>query len=309
MDNPSFSIVIPTFERRDLVCDTVRTLSELTFEGTFEVIVVVDGSTDGTAAALVKLECPFPLSIIEQENSGLAAARNRGAAEASGDILLFLDDDMIAQADLLNQHARFYRAGAGADAVAGGIVEEAGAFAGFRTSATHDEEISSPFGVYGGHISVRRAAFDDVGGFDPNFTSCGDYGHEDSDLAYRLLHRFRIMRNPAAICHHRKCITAREYINRGRSSAAAELRLLKKHPGLRLELAEWAGASRLSRKMRLLSSIPVVPRIFASAVSFFADRALRSRPRLGPKLQYLCSAAYTLDYWSAVQRQRVAGLR
>jgi hypothetical protein len=42
---------------------------------------VVDGSTDGTAAALVKLECPFPLSIIEQENSGGApGARGRGAA-------------------------------------------------------------------------------------------------------------------------------------------------------------------------------------------------------------------------------------
>ena len=63
---PSFSIIVPTYQRRDVVCDTVRAFCRLTYEGPVEIIVVVDGSTDGTAAALAVLDCPFPLRVIEQ---------------------------------------------------------------------------------------------------------------------------------------------------------------------------------------------------------------------------------------------------
>src|SRR5215213_9446762 len=119
MPSPSFSIIVPTYQRRDMVCEAVRALSRLTYDGTIEIIVVIDGSTDGTATALVLLDCPFLLRVIEQENRGLAAARNRGATEAAGDILLFLDDDMICKPDLVQQHARMH--GEGADAVTGEI--------------------------------------------------------------------------------------------------------------------------------------------------------------------------------------------
>src|SRR4051794_33250117 len=97
MTAPSFSVVIPTYQRKDVVCDAVRALGKLMYDTHFEVIVVVDGSTDGTAPALRQLGCRFPLRVIEQENGGAAHARNTGAAAATGDILLFLDDDMIAE--------------------------------------------------------------------------------------------------------------------------------------------------------------------------------------------------------------------
>src|SRR4051812_683556 len=74
-----FSIIIPTFQRREVVLASVQALSASKFKS-FEVIVVVDGSTDGTADALRSLHCPFPITVIEQPNSGAAAARNRGAA-------------------------------------------------------------------------------------------------------------------------------------------------------------------------------------------------------------------------------------
>ena len=61
--SPSFSIVIPTFQRRTVVCDAVRALARLKYAGPFEVIVVIDGSTDGTAAALAQLDVPFSLRI------------------------------------------------------------------------------------------------------------------------------------------------------------------------------------------------------------------------------------------------------
>src|SRR4051794_34409703 len=100
-----------------MVCEAVRALGRLSYDGPIEIIVVVDGSTDGTAAALTQLDCAFPIRVIEQDNRGLAAARNRGATVATGEILLFLDDDMICGPDLVQQHARFH--GEGADAVTG----------------------------------------------------------------------------------------------------------------------------------------------------------------------------------------------
>lgn len=307
VDYPSFSIVIPTYQREDLVCNAVRSLSNNTFNGDVEIIVVIDGSTDRSAAALRGLNCRFPLRIIEQENRGLAAARNRGAIEASGDVLLFLDDDMIAESDMLEEHARSYSAGA--DAVAGEFIELDGPFAGFQTPGVQaednreDQGLSTPFGMYGGHMSVRRFAFETVTGFDESFTQNGRYGYEDSDLAYRLLQRFSIRRNPRAVSRHRKRLTAREYITRGSRVAEAELYLLQKHPELRSELIAWTGVSRLSTRFRLLILIPFLPRIFAEIIAFAADLRFRLSLRSTRQLKYLCDAAYTMTYWSALKRR------
>jgi glycosyltransferase involved in cell wall biosynthesis len=106
-----FSIVIPTYERRDTVVRMVAALERQAFDD-FEVIVVVDGSSDGTGAALCRLQLPFPLAVLERENEGAAAARNAGAAAATGELLLFLDDDMEAHPEMLAAHDRSHSEGA-----------------------------------------------------------------------------------------------------------------------------------------------------------------------------------------------------
>src|SRR5207253_5026154 len=106
-----FSVVIPTYRRRERVLRHVAALSQQTWED-FEVVVVDDGSGDGTAEALRALETPFPLTVVAQQNQGAAQARNAGAAAAGGELLLFLDDDMEADPGLLAEHERSHRAGA-----------------------------------------------------------------------------------------------------------------------------------------------------------------------------------------------------
>jgi glycosyltransferase involved in cell wall biosynthesis len=77
------SVVIPTYQRRDQVVTSVRALEHQTFDDPFEVVVMVDGSTDGTAPALPSLATRFPLRVLEQANQGAAAARTAGGAVAS----------------------------------------------------------------------------------------------------------------------------------------------------------------------------------------------------------------------------------
>src|SRR2546426_11269032 len=85
---PRFSVVIPTYQRRDIVVRMVAAL-ERQVQRHFEVIVVVDGSTDGTADALRNLRLSLPLKIFEQSNRGGAEARNGGGAAAGGWLALF----------------------------------------------------------------------------------------------------------------------------------------------------------------------------------------------------------------------------
>jgi glycosyltransferase involved in cell wall biosynthesis len=289
----------------------VRALSRVSYSGTVEIIVVIDGSTDGTAAALAELECPFGLQPLEQDNLGLAAARNRGAAEASGDILLFLDDDMICEPDLLKQHARMHIAGA--DAVAGGFTEPDSLDRQSPKESVGSERdeaaVTTPFGIFGGHLSVRRSAFEFIGGFDERFTAKGGYGYEDTDLAHRLLKQFSIRRNSDALVHHRKLISPHAYISRAQSCASAETYLLAKHPELRQELLEWTGAYRISQRLRFLSAIPVLPRVMAELAASIAHLRSRLPLRPAPSVQILSRLAYTLTYWSAVKRTgRLSGL-
>jgi len=84
------SVVIPTYNRQDLVLQAVQSACAQTARA-HEIIVVVDGSTDGTADALRR---HYPEVIVyEQPNRGLAIARNAGLSLATGDWVCFLDDD------------------------------------------------------------------------------------------------------------------------------------------------------------------------------------------------------------------------
>ncbi len=70
---PRVSVIVPTYERRDLVLGAVRALARQAFDHPLEVVVVVDG----TAEALQRTTWPLPLRVIEQANQGAARARNR----------------------------------------------------------------------------------------------------------------------------------------------------------------------------------------------------------------------------------------
>src|SRR5688572_32983298 len=105
MAPPTISVVIPTFNR---VRSLERTLSALARQADpgapFEVIVVSDGSTDGTDEYLSSGRPPVPVVAASQANAGPATARNHGIAKASGPLILFVDDDTEPDRHLLAAH-------------------------------------------------------------------------------------------------------------------------------------------------------------------------------------------------------------
>ncbi len=94
---PSLSVVIPAYNRERTLAATVNSVLACGSEA--EIIVVDDGSTDGTAA--VARSFGEPVKVIEQVNAGPAAARNQGFAHSTGDVVAFLDSDDEWQPDVI----------------------------------------------------------------------------------------------------------------------------------------------------------------------------------------------------------------
>jgi glycosyltransferase involved in cell wall biosynthesis len=158
----------------------------------FEVVVVVDGSTDDTVRMLARIETPFRLAVVEQRNQGAAAARNAGVAVAHGTYCAFVDDDIVAAPELLAEHLRVqcqHRGVVGLGAIPTVVPDDAGWLprcvaedfnehyaklaSGARTPSWQD--------CYGGNLSVPRALFLAVGGFATEMWR----GH-DVELGFRL---------------------------------------------------------------------------------------------------------------------------
>jgi GT2 family glycosyltransferase/glycosyltransferase involved in cell wall biosynthesis len=99
------SVVIPTYNRREILLKCLDALArQSVLASEFEVIVVDDGSTDGTEAALAGRRFPFALDYHRQTNQGPGEARNVGITKARGELVLFIGDDIIADERLLEQH-------------------------------------------------------------------------------------------------------------------------------------------------------------------------------------------------------------
>jgi glycosyltransferase involved in cell wall biosynthesis len=205
----AITVVVPTFNRMERVRICLHSLERQTLPGdAFEVIVVVDGSTDGTVAFLEQYRPPYRFRFLVQDNRGLSAARNRGHAAAAGGLILCLDDDMVAAPALLAEHVRAH-AGEEDLLVQGGLELHPAVE---RTPfIRYDEELRRRFAreksapgatldgedVSGGNISLGKALLDQAGGFNEGLHGLRN---TDGELAYRLGRRgVRIVYRHAAL--------------------------------------------------------------------------------------------------------------
>jgi glycosyltransferase involved in cell wall biosynthesis len=232
------SVIVPTFNRRDIVTRTLRTLCQQDFPPKeFEIIVVIDGSTDGTARALLALEPPCRFRVIEQENRGLAGARNTGLRAAEGDVVIFLDDDMLCDSRLVSQH---FAAHSGERVVGFGSIflsddsppslaaecfkREVGAY-----YLKHKLAPQTPWpesACVFGNSSAARSVLVDAGGFDERFRM-----REDAELGVRLFAAgVRPSYLSGAVAHQFYRKTAADLIQDAEAFAIADVMFANKHP-------------------------------------------------------------------------------
>lgn len=162
-----FSVIIPTYNRADLLCRAVDSVVRSSGSRA-EVIVVDDGSTDATRQVLAELQAADRrVRGVVQEQSGAAAARNRGAEQATGDVLLFLDsdDELLPQAiDRLT--AAFSRDCVGAVCSAAEFVNGEGEVKSISRPRDLGPAYEGFSGLFlAGTFAVRRPVFEAVGGF------------------------------------------------------------------------------------------------------------------------------------------------
>src|SRR4051794_26643481 len=237
------SIVIPTYNRRTAVVNLVEALLRQERPNlTIEIIVVVDGSSDGTAKALSAIHgsAAAMVEVISTPNSGRAAARNTGIARCTGRFVLFLDDDVLPIGSLLAAHVA---ADESADVVLGRIEpghnpHELKVFRSLSEQFYQDrhQRLASPnvvfraTDVFAGNLSVRRSLLELVGGFDSAYSG---YGCEDWDLGQRLIEAgATIAYAPEAAVVHHAITTPDRWLQNAREEAVTQQRLVEKHPGL-----------------------------------------------------------------------------
>lgn len=300
------SIVVPTFNRRNVLLRTMQGLSALALPGPVELVVVVDGSSDGSAEAARAVSMPFTTKIVEQPNRGAAAARNAGAEATSGMYILFLDDDMIVASDLLSRHEEVLLAGA--DAVVGHIpvhpdspptlltpgLERWARLRHVRLSKSHGRLALGD--LITGQLSVRRQIFNAIGGFDEQFNRLGQFGAEDTDFLYRLLqHGADVRYAPNAVSAQLYVVRPEAYLRQWHQAGRSDAALIRKHPEISDDLLAGHKArglqGKLLRAVGRLLTISVLKRM----AGVVAGPARSERPGLVTRTAF--TIVRDLHYW------------
>jgi glycosyltransferase involved in cell wall biosynthesis len=263
MSNPPMvSVVIPSYNRKDDLRETLQSLARQTYPSDrFEIIVVDDGSTDGTQE-ITKETFPFRLRYLRQSNKGDAAARNVGAQQSNADILVFLDDDILVEPDYLTcliqaqamdedrlvvgtwnlwQTKTRRLSHSSMTLLASGAYYTHSEFAGDSRDGFEPTEtvVELPFrDIHSNNMALTREAYFKVGMMQPLEFS-GSSMWCDLDFTYRAYRQgFRFLRSNRAVCWHRdrSADNLEGFKKRMKVAAYRSVTLFQKHPGLLIHI-------------------------------------------------------------------------
>ena len=202
------SVVIPTYNRRPILEKCLLALEQQQTSGTpverYEVVVVDDGSTDGTPTWLRQNTDRFAhVRLIEQVHGGPAEGRNRGVEHARGDVIVFIDSDLVVTPVFLAKHAEalqqsWSRTGDRLCFTYGAVINTAN----FEEPTKERHKLRDLSWAYfaTGNVAIDRSILQRSGLFDTGFRL---YGWEDLELGERLRRmRVRLIKCPDAVGYH-----------------------------------------------------------------------------------------------------------
>jgi GT2 family glycosyltransferase len=238
---PKISVVVCTHNGEATLAQCLDRAAELTYPD-FEVVVVDDGSTDGSA----DVARARGVTLVQTEHRGLSFARNAGVQRADGAIVAFLDDDAYPDPDWLHYVAASLRANDHAGMGGPNIPpEDDGLIADCVAAAPggpihvliSDREAEH---VPGCNMAFRKSALQEIGGFDERFRVAGD----DVDVCWRLQEAGHTLGFSAgAVVMHRRRDSVRRYLKQQYGYGKAEALLERKWPSRynRAGSSRWTG--------------------------------------------------------------------
>jgi peptidoglycan/xylan/chitin deacetylase (PgdA/CDA1 family) len=297
---PVLSVVIPTRDRRARLEACLAALErDLPVDGSAELIVVDDGSTDDTLSFLRARRGPVPQRIHHQVNAGPGAARNAGLALATGSLIVFLDDDVVVEPGFVAAHLEAQRDG---PVVGIGRLElrlshasdwTARAFAGSwarRSARLAEGGRPAIADVFSGNLAVPRESLLAIGGFATDLRR-----GEDVELGARLVEAglgLRFVPGAAGIQVYDR--DARGILQDAEREGAGEVEVWRRHPACLgwLRLGDYGeGGVRLRVLRGLLLRLRVPPLALA-----------RIGPTVGRHGRRWFLLVHSLAYWRGARR-------
>lgn len=309
--SPTVSVIMPTYNRWPRLQRALAALAGQTVSARdIEIIVVSDGSTDETDDNLHAGRAPVEVVFHRQENSGPAVARNTGLGLASADLVLFIDDDVVALPHCVAAHLRTHESGPGRQVVVGPLLSppdhrfspwvqwEQDKLEQQYEAMRRGDWSATPRQFYTGNASVARGEIDAVGGFDPTYLRA-----EDIELAYRMERNgASFVFDDRAGAHHYAERSYESWLSNAGAYGRNDARMWRDGDVgwlLPVLLAEYRERNALVRAHTEIGlRLPIVRKIGEFAAKATAVTALRlgvRRPQ-----QRLLSAVYNLTYYRAL---------
>ena len=238
------SIVIPTYNRKPILIKCLHALENQNLNkhiDSYEIIVVDDGSTDGTTEWIKDNQEKLPhVLLYEQEHGGPALGRNLGVLKSTGDIIIFIDSDLVVVNNFLIHHVnklhKYWLKKNKKCFTYGSVINTSN----FQNPLSEDRKITDISFAYfaTGNVAISKELLLDVGLFDTSFSL---YGWEDLELGERLKKiGVKLIKCPDAKGFHWhpafKCDQIPQLLNKEIERAKMALIFYKKHKNLRVRL-------------------------------------------------------------------------
>lgn len=224
MDEPLISVVVAAYNSKDLLKDSLQSLINQDFDKkNYEIIVVDDGSKDGTSDFLQNfIKDKTNIRYISQRNKGVAGARNTGIRLSRGKIVAFTDQDCLADKNWLKEIEKSFQ-DKKIIGVSGKVTTEKrkiNPFAHYVVDETAGSFISC-------NVAYRKNILEKLNGFDVGF----NYGFDDTDLYLRATELGKLTSNKnVIICHRVIPWSFVKFVKRIKVEYNSQFKFCKKYP-------------------------------------------------------------------------------
>ncbi|MGO8767049.1 MAG: glycosyltransferase [Limisphaerales bacterium] len=247
--NAAISVVVPTFNRAEYLRRSIQSLLAQNAAFDYEIIIIDDGSTDGTREVCREFAGDARVKCHPEINRGIAAAKNHGAELAQSDLVLFFDDDDVADPNLLAEHVKSHTefpdesiavlgytgwdASIKTDMLMNYITGTGGFL--FSYSSLKHRQFYDYTHFWGGRASCKRSLLLKFGLFNPVFT----FGSEDIELGYRLKSaaEFKVLYNESARSYMIRPLNFDAFVGRCLRQGKSQAWFSRLHPAR--EVQKW----------------------------------------------------------------------